>query len=376
MKNRYLLIILPVIFLASCGAVNRPQEKTDSPLLNTIKLPAGFHISIYADSVENARSMTLGAKGTVFIGNRQGDKVYALVDKNNDGRADEKYTVISGLNMPNGVAFHNGSLYIAEVSKVWRIDNIEDNLASPPKPVLIKGDFPTDDHHGWKYIAFGPDDKLYIPVGAPSNVCDDHKKDERYASITRMNADGSGFEVYAHGIRNTVGFAWHPQTKDLWFTDNGRDMMGDDIPGDELNTAPKAGMNFGFPYCHADGISDPKYGKEHSCAEFTKPVAVLDPHVAALGMKFYTGNMFPAEYKNTVFIAEHGSWNRSKPIGYRVTMVQFDVNNKPSYSTFAEGWLTDGKAWGRPVDILQLPDGSLLISDDFGDAVYRITYKQ
>lgn len=374
MKISYLLPLLSIIILSGCGAVNRPQKKTDYPLLHTIKLPEGFSISVWADSVDNARSLARGDKGTIFVGNRQGDKVYALVDENNDGRADKKYIIASELHMPNGVAFHNGSLYVAEVSKIWRYDNIEANLANPPKPVLIKSDFPNEDHHGWKYIAFGPDGKLYIPVGAPCNNCDDHKKDERFSSITRMNADGSGFEVYAHGIRNTVGFDWHPQTKELWFTDNGRDQMGDDIPGDELNTAPKAGMNFGYPYCHADGISDPEYGKERNCDEFTKPVAVLDPHVAALGMKFYIGSMFPAEYKNTVFIAEHGSWNRSKPIGYRITTVKFDTNNKPSYSTFAEGWLTDEKAWGRPVDILQLPDGSLLVSDDFGDAIYRISY--
>lgn len=376
MKYSFLFSCLSILILSSCGSINRPQKKTDYPLLNTIKLPQGFSISVWADSVENARSLTRGAKGTIFVGNRQGDKVYALVDKNNDGRADEKYTIASDLHMPNGVAFHNGSLYVAEVSKIWRFDNIEDNLANPPKPVLVKGDLPTEDHHGWKYIAFGPDDKLYIPVGAPCNNCDDHKKDERFSTICRMNADGSGFEVYAHGIRNSVGFDWHPQTKELWFTENGRDQLGDDVPGDELNVAPKAGMNFGYPYCHAGTISDPKYGKERSCDEFTKPVAVLDPHVAALGMKFYTGSMFPAEYKNTVFIAEHGSWNRSKPIGYRLTAVKFDGNNKPTYTTFAEGWLTDEKAWGRPVDVLQLPDGSLLVSDDFGDAVYRITYSK
>lgn len=375
MKINFLLPFLSITILSSCGTVNRPQKKTDAPLLNTIKLPPGFTISVWADSVENARSMARGDKGTIFVGNRQKDKVYALVDENNDGRADKKYIIASDLHMPNGVAFHNGALYVAEVSKIWRFDNIEANLANPPKPVLVKGDLPDEDHHGWKYIAFGPDDKLYVPIGAPCNICDDHKKDERFSSITRMNADGSGFEVYAHGIRNSVGFDWHPQTKELWFTENGRDKMGDDVPGDELNTAPKAGMNFGYPYCHAGTISDPDFGKEHSCDEFTKPVAVLDPHVAALGMKFYTGNMFPAEYKNTVFIAEHGSWNRSKPIGYRIMTVKFDADNKPTYAPFAEGWLTGETAWGRPVDVLQLPDGSLLISDDFGNAIYRISYK-
>jgi glucose/arabinose dehydrogenase len=374
MKMHYLLTSI-IAMLISCGSINRPQKKTDAPLLNTIKLPKGFSISIWSDSVDNARSLALGAKGTVFVGNRQGDKVYALRDNNNDGKADEKFILLSGLHMPNGVAFHNGSLYVAEVSKIWRLDNIEDNLANPPKPVLVFDQLPTDDHHGWKYIAFGPDGKLYVPIGAPCNICNYNEKDERYASITRMNPDGSGFEVYAHGIRNSVGFDWNPETKELWFTENGRDMMGDDVPTDELNNAPKAGMNFGFPYCHQGDILDPKYGKGHSCDEFTKPVAKLGPHVAALGMKFYTGNMFPSEYKNQVFIAEHGSWNRATAIGYRISLVTFK-EGKATYTTFADGWLNDNKAWGRPVDILQLPDGSLLVSDDFAGAIYRITYKQ
>jgi glucose/arabinose dehydrogenase len=235
--------------------------------------------------------------------------------------------------------------------------------------------YPGDKHHGWKYIAFGPDGKLYIPVGAPCNICNDAEKDPRYASITRINADGSGQEVFAHGIRNTVGFAWHPQTNEMWFTENGRDMMGDDVPGDELNRAPQKDMHFGYPFCHEANIADPDFGKDHPCSDYTPPVQVLAPHTAALGMKFYTGNMFPAEYKNTVFIAEHGSWNRSEPIGYRVMMVKLDGNKAVSYKPFAEGWLKDGKAWGRPVDILQLPDGSLLVSDDFANTIYRITYK-
>lgn len=352
------------------------QKGNDTPTeLPQINLPDGFHISYFAKNVDNARSLARGAKGTIFVGNRSGDKVFALVDEDNNGTADKKYTIASGMEMPNGVAFRNGALYVAEVSKVWRFDNIEENLANPPQPVLVNDGFPTDRHHGWKYIAFGPDDKLYVPVGAPCNICDAHIKDPRYNTIMRMNADGSNLEMYATGIRNTVGFTWHPTTKELWFTDNGRDNMGDHIPNDELNHAPKQGMNFGYPYCHAGTVKDPEYGDEHACSEFTPPVQNLAPHTASLGMKFYTGNMFPAEYQNQVFIAEHGSWNRSVPIGYRVTLVKLDANGKAlSYEVFADGWHDGNAAWGRPVDVLQLPDGSLLVSDDMNNAVYRITY--
>lgn len=374
-KNRFLPIVLAFVCLSTLSATckNKALQKTQDPRLADIRLPQGFNIDIFAE-VDNARSLALGDKGTVFVSNRSGNKVYALVDADKDGRAEKTYVVADKMNTPNGVAFRNGALYIAEIDKVWRLDNIEANLATPPQPVLVSDGFPSDKHHGWKYIAFGPDGKLYVPVGAPCNICDDAEQDQRYASIMRMNADGTGLEVYAHGIRNTVGFAWHPQTKHLWFTDNGRDMMGDDVPGDELNTAPQANLHFGYPYCHQGDVKDDTYGTK-PCSEFVAPVAVLAPHTAALGMKFYTGNMFPAAYKNQVFVAEHGSWNRSQPIGYRVMLVKLDGDKKKSYEVFAEGWLKDGKAWGRPVDVLQLPDGSLLVSDDFANVVYRITYK-
>jgi glucose/arabinose dehydrogenase len=373
-KHIFLPLLLISVSMTSASCQNKSLKKIEDPRLADIKLPPGFQISIYADNVDNARSLALGANGTVFVGNRQGDKVFALTDENNDGVADKKYTIASGMDMPNGVAFRNGALYVAEVSKIWRYDNIEANLANPPKPVLVSDNFPDKKHHGWKYISFGPDGKLYVPVGAPCNICDDHVQDPRFSSITRMNADGSGFEVFAHGIRNTVGFDWHPKTKELWFTENGRDMMGDDVPPDELNRAPSANMNFGYPYCHGTDIKDPKFGDQHACKEFTPPVTNLGAHVAAIGMKFYTGTMFPATYKNQVFIAEHGSWNRSSPVGYRVMMVTLDGNVANGYKPFAEGWLKDGKAWGRPADVLQLKDGSLLVSDDFANVVYRITY--
>lgn len=376
MNARSLIITLTclTVCINTTSCKNKVLEETDHPQLSEIKLPEGFSISIFAE-VENARSMSRGDKGTIFVGNRKEDKVYAIVDENNDGVADKKYIIAEGMDMPNGVAFRNGSLYVAEVSKLWRFDNIEDNLETPPEKVLVSDNFPGDKHHGWKFIDFGPDDKLYVPVGAPCNICNDAEKDERYASLTRMNPDGSDFEVYAHGIRNTVGFAWHPQTQELWFTDNGRDMMGDNVPNDELNRAPEMGMHFGYPYCHAGTVSDPEFGEGHTCSDYTPPVQNLAPHTAALGMLFYTGSMFPASYKNQILIAEHGSWNRSEPIGYRVMLVTLNGNEAVSYEPFAEGWLKDGKAWGRPVDVLQLPDGSVLVSDDYANAIYRITYK-
>lgn len=341
--------------------------------LDKISLPEGFTISVYAE-VPNARSMCWGAKGTLFVGNRAEDNVYAVVDSNNDGKAGRVYKIASGLNMPNGVAFKNGSLYIAEVSRILRYDNIEDKLENPPTPVVITDKYPTKTHHGWKFIAFGPDGKLYVPVGAPCNVCE--AKDKIFSSITTVHPDGSGIEVFAHGVRNTVGFAWHPDTKELWFTENGRDMMGDNIPGDELNHAPRKDMHFGFPYCHQGNTADPQFGRGKSCETYTPPAKVLDPHVAALGMRFYTGNQFPSEYKKQIFIAEHGSWNRSKPIGYRVMLVTLNGNIVTSYKPFAEGWLQgNGKVLGRPVDVEITKDGSLLVSDDYAGAVYKISYQ-
>jgi glucose/arabinose dehydrogenase len=376
--KRIAVILIPaiIIFFSSCERKNKALEEKNDPQLSKLKLPEGFKINFYAKNVDNARSLALGDNGTVFVGNREGHNVYALVDADKDGIAEKKYTIAKDLKSPNGVAFHNGSLYIAEISKVWKIDNIESSLENPPTPILVNDSFPTAEHHGWKYISFGPDGKLYVPVGAPCNVCDDNERDKRFASIMRMNADGSGLEVYANGIRNTVGFTWHPQTNELWFTDNGRDMMGDDIPPDELNISVKKDEHFGFPYCHAGDIIDPEFNKGRKCSEFKPPVANLTPHGAALGIKFNTGSMFPHEYTNQAFIAEHGSWNRSKPIGYRVMLVTLNGNNRvKSYTPFIDGWLVNGEAWGRPVDVLFLKDGSMLISDDHANAVYRVTYQ-
>jgi glucose/arabinose dehydrogenase len=335
-----------------------------------IKLPPGFSIAVYSNQVRGARSMALSPKGIVYVGTL-GSSVYALVDRNHDGVAEEMHVIASGLNTPNGVAWKNGSLYVAEVSRVLRFDNIDDHLTDPPKPVVVSDALPGDRHHGWKILRAGPDGNLYIPEGMPCNVCE--KENPIYGTITKLSAQGKP-EIVERGIRNTVGFDWHPVTHELWFTDNGRDMLGDDIPPDELNYAPRAGMNFGFPYCHAGRISDPEFGRKHACSEFTAPARELGPHVAALGMRFYTGTMFPATYRNQIFIAEHGSWNRSTPIGYRVTLVRLQGNKAVSYEPFAEGWLQGREAWGRPVDVQVMPDGALLVSDDRAGAIYRISY--
>ncbi|MDQ1255229.1 MAG: hypothetical protein QG646_4508 [Euryarchaeota archaeon] len=342
--------------------------------LACIKLPPGFSIDYYARNVEGARSMALSPNGTLFVGSRDAGKVYAVLGRNNDSKADDVIVLAQGLDMPNGVAFRNGSLYVAEVSRVLRYDNIETSFEKPPAPVVVNDKFPSDHAHGWKYIKFGPDGKLYVPVGMPCNICNKEGEDERYGTIMRMEPDGSQLEIFAKGIRNTVGFAWHPLTGELWFTDNGRDWLGDDTPPDELNRAPKIGMHFGFPFCHAGDIPDPEFGNLGNCSEFTPPEMKLGPHVAALGMTFYTGSMFPEEYKNQIFIAEHGSWNRKTPIGYRVSLVRLENNKAVSYESFADGWLQGLAAWGRPVDVLVMPDGALLISDDKNNAIYRISY--
>lgn len=277
------------------------------------------------------------------------------------------------MQLPAGVAFRDGALYVSAVDRIVRLDDIENRLANPPAPVVISNRFPTETHHGWKFIAFGPDGKLYVPVGAPCNICEPDP--DRYANIMRMNRDGSELEVYARGVRNTVGFDWDPRNGELWFTDNGRDMLGDDSPPDELNHATKAGQHFGYPYCHGGTIADPEFGRKHACAEFTAPAQNLGPHVASLGMRFYTGTQFPLAYRNQIFIAEHGSWNRSSKIGYRLTLVRMEHGKAVAYEPFATGWLQGQQAWGRPADVLVATDGALLVSDDTAGAIYRISYR-
>jgi glucose/arabinose dehydrogenase len=345
-----------------------------SGTLEDIVLPEGFEISLYA-TIPNARSMTLSEDGTLFVGQRVNNgAVYAIPDAASNTTAPEVVTVASGLSVPNGVAVIDGDLYVAQVSRILRYPDIETNLRNAPAPEVVIDTLPTDTHHGWKFMSEGPDGMLYFNVGAPCNVCE---LSGVYGSISRVNTDGTGLEVYATGVRNSVGFDWHPETEQLWFTNNGRDWMGDDLPPDTLHVANEVGEHHGFPYCHGGDIPDPDFGSRRACDEFTAPVANLAPHTAALGMRFYTGDSFPAEYQNQIFIAEHGSWNRSTPIGYRVTLITLDNDgNVTSYEPFAEGWLNDatGQAWGRPVDIEVMPDGAILVSDDGAGAIYRIAY--
>ena len=277
--------------------------------------------------------------------------------------------------MPNGVAFREGDLFVAEVSRVLIFRDIEANLDNPPDPEVIFDDYPEDHHHGWKFIRFGPDGWLYVPVGAPCNICE--RSNPVYASITRLQPDGSHREIFASGVRNSVGFDWHPQTQDLYFTDNGRDWLGDDMPPDELNRATERGRHFGYPYCHGRAIRDPDFGEGQDCTRYESPILNFGAHVAALGLRFYTGTQFPASYQNQLFVAQHGSWNRSEKVGYRVMLVRFDQKGRPLAEPFAEGWLDqNGKVWGRPVDVEVMADGSLLVSDDHAGLIYRVTYPE
>ncbi len=345
--------------------------------LDRLKLQPGFKIEVWAADVPNARSLALSDDGVVFVGTRQGKNVYALVDENKDGKADSRYTLASGLDMPNGVAFKDGDLYVAEVSRILKFGDIKNNLDKPEFEVVFDG-YPTEKHHGWKFIAFGPDGMLYVPVGAPCNICE--SENPIFASITRIDITKPGAkpEVYAHGVRNSVGFDWHPITKELWFTDNGRDLMGDDIPDCELNHATAAGQHFGYPYWHAGTIKDPDFGnKGKETAAYVAPAAKMGPHNAPLGMRFYLGDLFPNAYKNNAIIAKHGSWNRSKKAGYEVVMASIDASGSvTAQEKFVTGWLDDAsqEVWGRPVDVLEMPDGSLLISDDMAGCIYRVTY--
>jgi glucose/arabinose dehydrogenase len=362
--------MFPIFFCAglisTIGAADDLSEK-----LKLIELPEGFEISLYAVDVEGARQLTLGDRGTVFAGSRKAGKVHAVVDENGDHVADRNYLIDEDLKMPSGLEFKFGSLYVGAVDRILRYDDVESWLDQPPEPDVVTAEFPDKTHHGWKYLRFGPDSLLYVPVGAPCNICDE----AGFAQIRRIYADGSGDEVYASGVRNSVGLAFHPDTGELWFTDNGRDMLGEDIPADELNHAPEAGMHFGYPYCHQGDIPDPEFGEGKSCADYTPPAVKLGAHGATLGMTFYTGTLFPAKYQRQLFIARHGSWNRKEKVGYDIVLVPFDESGNPGEpEPFATGWLQGQEDWGRPNDVLQMPDGSLLVSDDKANAIYRINW--
>lgn len=361
---------------AAAVAASATVFAQDLPL-DRLTLPPGFSIEVYASGIENPRQMALSPSGTLFVSTRRAGNVYAVLDTDTDQIADRVVTIAGGLTMPNGVAFRDGDLYVAEINRVLRFDDVESHLESPPEPVVINDGLPTERSHGWKYLGFGPDGKLYVPIGAPCNICDRTGEDPRFGTIVRMNPDGTGEEIFARGIRNSVGFDWQPGTDELWFTNNGRDRLGDEMPPDTLHHAPEAGLHFGYPFCHGGDFQDPEFD-DRPCAEFEPPARKLGPHVASIGMKFYTGSMFPPEYHNQIFIAEHGSWNRSSEAGhtgYRLTVVHVDGDRAGEYDTFVDGWLgSDNEWWGRPADVVVMPDGSLLVSDDTANAIYRITY--
>ena len=346
-----------------------PKAPGEIPV-DKLKVPSGFKISLWAAGINNARVMTWGDKGTLFVSSRVAGNVYAVVDK---GGSREVKTIAKGLNLPNGIAFKDGALYVAEIHRITKMDGIEDKLDNPPTMTVVYDTLPKDAPHGWKYLAFGPDGKLYFNIGAPCNIC---MPPDTHANISRVNADGTGFEYFAHGVRNSVGFDWHPVTKELYFTTHARDWLGEDTPHDRLDHAPKKGLHFGFPFCHQGDIPDPEFGKGRSCAEFAAPLLKTGPHVAGNGLQFYTGAMFPGEYKNRMFLAQRGAWNRTQKTGFKVMMVTLRPGDVPKYETFAEGWLDGDKFWGRPVYTQQMKDGSLLISDDYAGAIFRVTYQR
>lgn len=336
--------------------------------VDKLRVPKGFRVEVFAAGVPDARSLRIGDNGTVFVGSRRLGKVHAVVTR--DGKREVK-PLLEGLHRPNGLAYHNGTLYVAELAKIWRYDNIEKTLDQPDGKVIYDN-LPTDEPHGWKFIAVGPDNKLYVPVGAPCNICE---PSQAHAQIRRINLDGSGMEVVARGVRNTVGFDWHPGSRQLFFTDNGRDWMSEDVPHDELNRVTRTGEHFGFPFCHQGNLGDTEFGWGRSCAETAAPIGLLGPHSAALGMRFYTGSMFPAEYRNAIFIARHGSWNKTTKTGGDIVVVKLNRDGTVrSMEPFMTGFIENNAYLGRPVDVQMMKDGSLLVSDDYAGAIYRISY--
>lgn len=360
------------------SAADNPMDVDVAEYLDRIQLPEGFSISVYAEGVEGARSIALAEDGTLYVGTlgalSGGDpigNVYAVTNPDGDGVGDEVITIAEDLHYPNGVAVRDGDLYVAEIGRITRYADVEEHLFHPHEPEVLNDELPDDFHHGWAYVGFGPDDKFYVSVGAPCNICE---VEGYHGTIARMNSDGSDLEVFAHGVRNSVGFDWHPETGDLYFTDNGRDLWGNDKPPEELNRATEAGQHFGFPYYYGKDLEDSEYPTDMSADEFQGSVLDMPAHTAGLGIKFYEGDMFPSEYQGQLFAAYHGSWNRNPPQGYKLRLMRFENNEPVSYEDFATGWLIDDQYWGRPVDVEEMPDGSLLVSDDHNGVIYRIAY--
>jgi len=359
-------IVLAVIIPVTSGCFAQDVD------LGSLKLPDGFSITVYAE-VPGARQMALGSNNTVYVGSNRGGNVYAVLDSNGDNVADGVIRIAEGLNAPNGVAYHEGNLYIGEINRISKISSVDSRLSGPQNTETVNDSLPNRRHHGLKFLEVGADGRMYIPVGAPCNVCEE---EEVFAGLHSMNLDGSDMKKIASGIRNTVGFDWHPITGELWFTDNGRDMLGDDIPAGEINRISREGQHFGFPYIHQGDLPDPDFGQGRSASDYTPPVFKLGAHVAPLGLVFYQGELFPDAFENTVLVAEHGSWNRSQKSGYRVMMgrVASDNISIAEYTPFVEGWLEGQVNWGRPVDVLIMPDGSVLISDDLAGVIYKVSY--
>ncbi|MYB37430.1 MAG: sorbosone dehydrogenase family protein [Gammaproteobacteria bacterium] len=329
-----------------------------------------FKLEVVTDDVPSARQMAQTASGILFVGSFRAGRVYAVVPA--PGAEAEVVTVAAGLTLPSGVALKGGDLYVAALDRVLRYPNIEATYRDRPKPQIVTDELPDETHHGWKYLSVGPDGYLYVPVGAPCNICE--SADARFASILRMHPDTGETTVYAAGVRNSVGMAWHPETGELWFSDNGRDWLGDDLPPEEINRVQKPGAHYGYPYIHGDDIADPEFGAGHDPADYVVPEVAIQAHSAALGIAFYTGDQFPTEWRGALFIAEHGSWNRSSKVGYRVSVVRFD-GATPRYAPFLDVWLEDEKATARPNDVLVARDGTLLISDDLGGRIFRVTHQ-
>lgn len=370
-------------FMQTCflGGIflSTPLLAADLPLEKLI-LPPGFSISVYAE-VKNARQMTLGNNGTVYVGSRRAGQVYALLNPHNKPAAEKVVVIDRGLTMPSGVTYRGGDLYVADIGNLYRYQDIDKNYDQNPEPELLSDKFPDKTHHGWKFIKFGPDGLLYIPVGGPCNIC--FSENPIFATITRMDVDSAdrAIEIYVGGVRNSVGFDWHPDTGELWFTDNGGDGLGDDFPADELNRVTRKGQHFGYPFFHQGDTADKKFSKNKNSADYTPPAQKLGAHVAALGMTFYTGKMFPENFHNQIIIPEHGSWNRSRKaghVGYRLTLVTLEDGKVVKYEPFITGWLDKqkNKGWGSPTATLVMPDGSLLVADDRANVVYRVTYKK
>lgn len=366
------------MFFASFWSFVFPPNALDIVPLSRLSAPPGFSVSVFAKNIDGARSLVRADNGVIFVGTRSAGKVYAIYDKNQNGsiEPEEIFILAEGLSLPNGVAVNGNDLYVAEVSRILLFKNAVNQYNKKINYEVVYDGFPNEYHHGWKFIAFGPDGRLYVPVGAPCNIC--VSENPIFATIQALDLKTKKLTTIASGVRNTVGFDWHPETEKLYFTDNGRDWLGNESPNDELNQVDREGEHFGYPYCHSGDMSDPDVGPGKGCQAYKKPVQKLGAHVAALGVEFYRGSLFPSQYKNQLFVAEHGSWNRSKKSGYQITLVEFKQGKPQSAKPFITGWLNKNtdEAWGRPVDLLELPTGELLISDDHAGVIYKVSFEE